>query len=99
MPHIPTPTNPEAIRFEAQKAAWLYDTITQACPYPWGTEAANIFTREFDIAKQAQADAGAPAPKVQAPNVNKMAGHYTPARDAYYRNNGNPHVHSAGLPC
>lgn len=54
----PTPPNPEAIRFEAQKAAWLYDTVIQACPYPWGTEAANIFTREFDTAKQAQADAG-----------------------------------------
>jgi hypothetical protein len=96
---MPTPPNPEAIRFEAQKAAWLYDTVIQGCPYPFGTEAARIFKTEFDIAKQAQADAGAPAPKVPSPNQNKMADKYDPPARTYYRNNGNVHVPSAGVPC
>lgn len=99
MPTKPTPINPEAIRLEAQKAAWIYDTVIQACPYPWGTEAANIFVREFDLAKDAQEAAGAPAPKVPAPQHNKTKGTYTAPTGTYCRNTGNGHVPSHGLGC
>lgn len=32
-------------------------------------------------------------------SVDKMSGTYTPHANAYYRNDGNPHVRSAGVPC
>jgi hypothetical protein len=95
----PTPINPESIKAEAQKAAWLYDTTTQANPYPWDTPEADIFCKEFEAAKQVQADEGMRGVKVQAPNVNKLAGKYDQPIGAYRRNDGNPHVRSAGLPC
>jgi hypothetical protein len=53
MANKPTPIDPERITTEAQKAAWLYDTVIQACPYPLGTEASNVFIRAFEAAKQA----------------------------------------------
>lgn len=41
----------ERIEAEAQKAAWLYDTLNEACPYPFGTAAAATFRTAFDAAK------------------------------------------------
>lgn len=95
----PAPIDPERIQADAQKAAWLYDTTTQANPYPWHTPESDIFCKEFEAAKQAQLEAGMPGVLVQAPNVNKLAGKYDQPIGAYYRNDGNPHVRSAGLPC
>lgn len=43
----------DAIRAEACKAAWLHDTIAEACPYPSGTPAAHEFRRAFNAAKNA----------------------------------------------
>lgn len=63
----PTPINPEAITAEAQTAAWMHDTLMQACPYPFGSLAAQVFTDAFNAAKQSMAEACAPQPKVQAP--------------------------------
>ena len=45
--------DPEAIRAEAQKAAWQYDHIDDACPYPFGTVAGVMFKEAF-LAAQAQ---------------------------------------------
>ena len=42
---------------EAQKAAWLYDDINDACPYPFGTVAAATFRVAFDAAKASMATA------------------------------------------
>lgn len=42
---------------EAQKAAWLYDDINDACPYPFGTVAAATFRAAFDAAKSSIAAA------------------------------------------
>jgi len=50
----PTPIDEAAIIAEAQKAAWLYDDINTACPYPWGSLAERIFTQAFDAARAAQ---------------------------------------------
>ena len=41
----------EHIEAEAQKAAWLYDDINDACPYPFGTPAAATFRAAFEAAK------------------------------------------------
>jgi len=40
---------------EAQKAAWLYDDINDACPYPFGTVAAATFRAAFNAAKASMA--------------------------------------------
>ena len=40
---------------EAQKAAWLYDDINDACPYPFGTVAAATFRAAFETAKASMA--------------------------------------------
>ncbi len=45
--------DPEAIRAEAQKAAWQYDHIDDACPYPFGTVEGVMFKEAF-LAAQAQ---------------------------------------------
>jgi hypothetical protein len=99
MHHLPTPIDAEKIQAEAQISAWLYDTLDQACPYPWGSLAAVVFKEAFHKAKADQAAALPPLPVVPAPNINKMAGIYEPSTNTYYRNNGNPHVPSAGVPC
>ena len=53
MPHLtPAPINPEAIQAEAQKAAWIYSDINAACPYPFGSLAAQIFRDAFEKALQ-----------------------------------------------
>ena len=93
------PINPEAIQAEAQKAAWLYDTTTQANPYPWHTPESDIFCKAFEAAKASQTEQGMTGVKVPPPQVDKKGGQYTRPRDAYYRNTGNRHVHSAGIPC
>lgn len=46
--------DPEAIRAEAQKAAWQYDHIDDACPYPFGSLAGVIFKEAFLAAQQQQ---------------------------------------------
>jgi hypothetical protein len=43
----------DAIKAEACKAAWLHDSIAEACPYPFGTPAALEFRRAFNAAKNA----------------------------------------------
>jgi hypothetical protein len=97
--NTPTPINPEQITAEAQISAFMYDTVLQACPYPFGSLAAQVFTQAFNDAKKAMLDSYVPPPKVAAPNLNKMAGTYTSTQDAYYRNDGNPHVPSRGVGC
>ena len=39
---------------EAQKAAWLYDDINDACPYPFGSLAGVMFKEAFLAAQQQQ---------------------------------------------
>ena len=99
----PTPINPEAIRAEAQKAAWMFDKLEDACPYPWGSLAAEIFRAAFNTAKERQDNPPPPPPPplqvVPPARMNRMEGTYTPPANTYYRNDGNPHVRSAGVPC
>lgn len=52
MTYAPAPINVEAIEAEAQKAAWLYKDINAACPYPWGSLAAQVFKKAFEDARQ-----------------------------------------------
>lgn len=42
----------EAIRAEAQKAAFLYDRINDACPYPYDTMAGVVFKTFFLATKK-----------------------------------------------
>ena len=49
-----THIDPEAIRAEAQKAAWQYDHIDDACPYPFGSLAGVMFKEAFLAAQQQQ---------------------------------------------
>ena len=91
--------DPERITAEAQKAAWMYDTTTQACPYPWHTPEASIFCAAFEAAKQTMLENCAAPPKVMAPNINKMAGHLAQSVGTYYRNDGNINVPRRGLRC
>jgi hypothetical protein len=95
----PTRPDPEAISAEAEKAAFLYDTITQACPYPWGSVSAQLFTQAFDAAKEAMRENDVPPPKVASKNINKLDGTYEPPAGTYYRNDGHPHVLSRGVGC
>ncbi len=44
----------EQIRIEAQKSAWLYDNINDACPYPFGSVAAATFKEAFLTAQDIQ---------------------------------------------
>ena len=48
----PIQHNATAIIAEAQKAAWLYDHIKDACPYPFGSLAAEIFISAFNRARE-----------------------------------------------
>ncbi len=59
------PPDLERISAEAQKAAWLYDHINDACPYPFGSAEARAFRTAFDAAKAALA--------AQAPGVRGVA--------------------------
>ena len=51
---ITTPINLELeqIRAEAQKAAFFYETVNDACPYPFGTVQAVAFKDAFIAARQ-----------------------------------------------
>lgn len=42
----------EQIQSQAQRAALLYETVNDACPYPFGTPEANAFTAFFRQAKE-----------------------------------------------
>jgi len=56
MTHLqPAPINPETIKAEAQKAAFFHDNINAACPYPFGSLAAEVFKAAFDAARQSMA--------------------------------------------
>ena len=41
----------ERLEREARAAAKTYDNINDACPYPFGTDAAHQFTAEFKRAR------------------------------------------------
>jgi len=45
----------ERIQREAAAAARIYSDINDACPYPFGTAAANAFKQAFAKAKEEQA--------------------------------------------
>jgi hypothetical protein len=93
----PTPIDPESIKSEAQKAAWIYDDINAACPHPFGSKQANIFKAAFEAAKKSMAEQA--AKPATGPLINKLAGTYTPTT-GYQRNNGNPQqVCSRGVRC
>lgn len=47
----------EMIKSEAQKAAWNYDNVNDACPYPFATLAGATFKQAFLAAQAAQAQA------------------------------------------
>ena len=95
----PSPINPEAITTEAQKAAFMYDTVLQACPYPFGSLAERVFSMAFEAAKKAMAESYAPPPKVASPKHDRLSGTYTPSTDTYCRNYGNSHIPSRGVGC
>ncbi len=44
----------EQIRIEAQKAAWIYDTLDEACPYPFASVAGATFKEAFLTAQAIQ---------------------------------------------
>jgi len=54
MPHTPAPTDPDAIKAEAEKAAFFHDDINDACPYPFGSLAAQVFRAAFEQARSVQ---------------------------------------------
>ena len=43
----------DRIRREAIEAAARFSTVNEACPYPFGTDAAHAFCSEFRLAKNA----------------------------------------------
>jgi len=57
----PAPIDEAAIITEAQKAAFFYDDINDACPYPWGSLAAVVFKNAFQAARQIQNYGNTPA--------------------------------------
>lgn len=56
MPH-PFELDLEAIKKEAQEAAFFHDNILSACPYPFATMAGAVFKEAFHAAQQAMAAA------------------------------------------
>lgn len=44
----------DRIEAQARQAAALYSDINDACPYPFGTEAARVFARAFRAAVSAR---------------------------------------------
>ena len=52
-----TPIDPDVIRAEAQKDAWLYDDINDACPHPFNTVEGVIYKDAFLAAKAQQRSA------------------------------------------
>lgn len=46
----------EKIQREAQAAALIYKNVNDACPYPFGTQAATEFKRAFLAARSPAAD-------------------------------------------
>lgn len=44
----------ERVRIEAQKAAWIYDTLDEACPYPFASAAGVTFKEAFLAAQAIQ---------------------------------------------
>ena len=59
-----TPIDPDVIRAEAQKDAWQYDHIDDACPYPFGTVEGVMFKEAFLTAQAQQRAAIATAARV-----------------------------------
>lgn len=54
----------EAIKKEAQEAAFFHDNINAACPYPFATMAGAVFKEAFLAAQTAMDAAANPARKV-----------------------------------
>lgn len=54
----------DTIQAEARAAAAIYSDINAACPYPFGTAAANHFKQAFNQARQALQQATQPEPTV-----------------------------------
>jgi len=52
----PTELILERVRTEAQKAAWEFDTLDEACPYPFNSVKGVIFKEAFLQAQQLQRD-------------------------------------------
>ena len=50
----PTALEIERVRTEAQKAAWEFDTLNEACPYPFATVKGVIFKEAFLTAQAEQ---------------------------------------------
>jgi len=50
----PARIDQEAIQAEAQKAAFFHEDINDACPYPFGSLAAQVFRAAFEKARQLQ---------------------------------------------
>ena len=50
----PTALEIERVRTEAQKAAWEFDTLDEACPYPFASVKGVIFKDAFMQAQQLQ---------------------------------------------
>lgn len=50
----PTALEIERVRIEAQKAAWEFDTLDEACPYPFASVKGVIFKDAFMQAQQLQ---------------------------------------------
>lgn len=46
-----TPEQTERIEREARSAAKTYSNVNDACPYPFGTDAARAFCNEFKRAR------------------------------------------------
>ena len=53
----PTALEIERVRTEAQKAAWEFDTLDEACPYPFASVKGVIFKDAFLTAQQLQRSA------------------------------------------
>ena len=58
-----TPIDLERIAAEAQKAAWLYDYINSACPYPFDSPEGRAFKAAYTAARQTMNYGPTPADK------------------------------------
>lgn len=52
--NIPAELELERVRTEAQKAAWEYDHVNDACPYPFASVQGVTFKEAFLTAQQLQ---------------------------------------------
>ena len=57
----------ERVRIEAQKAAWQYDNLNDACPYPFASVAGATFKEAFLTAQAIQRALLAKTPQASSP--------------------------------